>query len=52
MIDGLDDISDTAQVDGFQVIHVFSICTFGQFVHLKQKKNFNFGPHVYFQPFF
>ena len=37
MIDGFDDISDATEMYGFQVIHMFLICTFGQFVHLKQE---------------
>ena len=37
MIDGFDDISDATEMYGFQVFHMFLICTFGQFVHLKQE---------------
>ena len=37
VIDGFDDISDATEMYGFQVFHMFLICTFGQFVHLKQE---------------
>ena len=38
VIDGFDDVSDATEMNGFQVLHMFPICTFGQFVHLKHAK--------------
>ena len=38
MIYGFDDVSDTGEMDSFEIVDMLAICTMGQLVNLKGKK--------------